>query len=257
MSADTQPQSLTQESPFGTPAQSSQSSPKLSAETQPQSLTQESPPQSPAQSFTLPAQSHSPSAISAQPHSYIEPGPSQTPHSSSTKPLFTTSSQPIICSIDKQSEIPAPTSVAAPAPVRTRSPKQASPVTLIVVRTPEPAGIASPSIEKPRTVETPADIWKLAASAAPPPAEPSNVPETRLNWKPAISTSELYNTSTNEQLPPQMPHSSSTAVDPHSLSQPEGPSAPQPQPRSTKPLFATPSQPATASVLPDAGTTLP
>ena len=44
------PQLSTDESPFGVPAQSSQSSPLLSAATQPQSLSHESPPHAPAQS---------------------------------------------------------------------------------------------------------------------------------------------------------------------------------------------------------------
>ena len=35
--------------------------------------------------------------------------------------------------------------------------------------------------------------------------------------------------------PPHTPHSSSTKVDPQTLSQPEGPASPQPQPASTLP----------------------
>ena len=35
--------------------------------------------------------------------------------------------------------------------------------------------------------------------------------------------------------PPHTPHSSTTAVDPHALSHPDGPASPQPQPKSTLP----------------------
>ena len=66
-------QPLSTASPFGVPAQSSQSSPLLSAATQPQSLVHAVPPHSPAQSSILPSQSQSPSAI---------PLPLHIPHSS-------------------------------------------------------------------------------------------------------------------------------------------------------------------------------
>ena len=45
--------------------------------------------------------------------------------------------------------------VTAPDPVNTKPSKQASPVILRVVNTPEPAGITAPVNEKPRTVFPP------------------------------------------------------------------------------------------------------
>ena len=59
------------------------------------------------------------------------------------------------------------------------------PATVIVVRTPSPAGIEAPLNEKPNTVLPPVDTVKPASAAAPPVA--LIIPST-LNWNPPISS---------------------------------------------------------------------
>ena len=126
-----------------------------------------------------------------------------------------------------------------------------SPVTELksnTVRTPLPAGTTPPVNEIPSTVVAPTLIVNPASPAAPP-LPPVNASPLTSNWKPATSSPKSYKTckvpeaasnAPSSKLarqdvpsPPHTPHASSSKVEPHVLSQPDGAGSPQPQPKSS------------------------
>ena len=150
-------------SPLGVPAQSSQSSPLLSAATQPQSLSHESPFGTPAQSaheeLSPPHTPHS-SFSRVEPHVLSQPegaGSSQ-PHPKSVQPssvVYVPSSEP--------KEDP-------PGPDVKRPDISPSPQVVPVTKVPSPAGIDAPEKEKAITVELLADKLNPAPDASSAPA---------------------------------------------------------------------------------------
>ena len=134
---------------------------------------------------------------------------------------------------------------------------------LNVVKIPLPAGTAPPVSEIPRTIEGPVDTVNPAASAAPPDA-PSNVRPLTSNWKPATSLPKSYKISKlpeasnapsdklarhDEPSPSHTPQSSTTAVEPHVSSHPDGAASPQPHPKSSAEPLHSPAQSTAAEPL--------